>query len=184
MEFKYEKRNISDYNSSAEEASAFLKKNTVLLWGAGSNQQITVISNGVRYTYGGTVKKTGTNVMGLIVFSIALGIIIRKLGEDGQPLLNFFKSLFKAVMMLITAIMWISPVGILSLIAGSLAEVEDILGTFRDVALYVATVIIGIFIQSFLVYPLLYFIMVRKNPFIYLSGLIPAIVTAFGTSSR
>ena len=78
----------------------------------------------------------------------------------------------------------ISPVGIFSLIAGSLAEVEDILKTFRDVGLFVAVNFVGCFIQAFIVYPSLYFFIVRKNPFTYLPGIVPAMITAFGTSSR
>ena len=78
----------------------------------------------------------------------------------------------------------VSPLGILSLIAGSLAEVEDILKTFKDVGLFVAVNFVGCFIQAFIVYPSLYFFIVRKNPFAYLSGIVPAMITAFGTSSR
>lgn len=86
--------------------SSFLKGNTIIPWSAGSDQQPTVISNEVSYIYGGTIKKNGTNVLGLIVFSIVFGVIIRKLKEDGRPLLDFFTSLLKAVMMLVSAIMW------------------------------------------------------------------------------
>ena len=62
----------------------------------------------------------------------------------------------------------VSPLGILSLIAGSLAEVEDVLKTFRDVGLFVAVNFVGCFIQAFIVYLSLYFFIVRKNPFAYL----------------
>ena len=57
-------------------------------------------------TYGGTVKRNGANVFGLIVFSIMLGIIIQKLKKDGRPLLELFDSLLKAVMLLVSGIMW------------------------------------------------------------------------------
>ena len=87
--------------------------------------------------------------------------------------LFFFKCIYR-----------VSPIGILSLIAGSLAEVEDILKTFRDVGLFVAVNFVGCFIQAFILYPSLYYIIVRKNPFTFLSGIVPALITAFGTSSR
>ena len=77
-----------------------------------------------------------------------------------------------------------SPVGLLSLISGSLAEVKDVIEAFKDVGLFVACNFVGCFIQGFIVYPLLYFFFVRKNPFAYLNGLVPALITAFGTSSR
>ena len=70
------------------------------------------------------------------------------------------------------------------MIAGSLTEVEDIVQTFKNVGLFVTVNFVGCFIQAFIVYPSLYFFFVRKNPLKYLGGIVPAMITAFGTSSR
>ena len=48
----------------------------------------------------------GTNVLGLVAFSVALGVVIAKLREAGEPLKNFFQSLNDAIIMLVKAIMW------------------------------------------------------------------------------
>jgi Na+/H+-dicarboxylate symporter len=48
----------------------------------------------------------GTNVIGLVVFSVALGIVIGKLGKAGEPLKHLFQSLNDAIILLVKAIMW------------------------------------------------------------------------------
>ena len=96
---------MSTYNTSAETMSTFLKENTVVPWNTGNNE-VTTISNKVIYVYGGTLKKNGSNVLGLIVFSIMLGVIIQNLIRDGRPLFNLFDSLLKAVMLLVRGLIW------------------------------------------------------------------------------
>lgn len=48
----------------------------------------------------------GANVLGLLLFCIALGLVIGKMGEKGQILLEFFDALNEATMRLIQVIMW------------------------------------------------------------------------------
>lgn len=48
----------------------------------------------------------GSNVLGLVAFSVAFGICIGKLGPTGKPLLNFFDSLGEAVMLMTNWVIW------------------------------------------------------------------------------
>lgn len=48
---------------------------------------------------------------------------------------------------------------------------------------YFMTVLLGLFIQGFIILPLLFVALVRKNPFTFIKGLGNAIITAFGTAS-
>ena len=77
-----------------------------------------------------------------------------------------------------------SPIGICSLIAAKVAGMKDIIESLNMVGLYMATVIAGLLIHALIIIPLLYLIVVRKNPIRYMIGLRDAIITAFGTSSR
>ena len=48
-----------------------------------------------------------TNVLGLVVFSIALGISIGKLGPNGKPLQDFFQALSEASMTVTRWVIWL-----------------------------------------------------------------------------
>ncbi|GAB0209532.1 excitatory amino acid transporter 1 [Grus japonensis] len=76
-----------------------------------------------------------------------------------------------------------APLGILFLIAGKIVEMEDMGMIGGQLAMYTVTVIIGLLIHAVIVLPLLYFLITRKNPWVFIAGLIQALVTALGTSS-
>ena len=61
---------------------------------------------------------------------------------------------------------------------------DDILESLNMVGMYMATVIAGLLIHAIIIIPVLYLIVVHKNPLRYFLGLRDAIITAFGTSSR
>uniref|UniRef100_A0A674CL77 Amino acid transporter n=1 Tax=Salmo trutta TaxID=8032 RepID=A0A674CL77_SALTR len=125
----------------------------------------------------------GVNALGLVVFSICFGLIIGSMKEQGKPLKDFFVCLNEAIMRLVAIIMWYAPVGILFLIAGKIVEMDDITETGGQLAMYTITVIIGLSIHAFLVLPTLYFVITRKNPFVFICGILQALITALGTSS-
>ncbi|XP_069127166.1 excitatory amino acid transporter 3-like [Argopecten irradians] len=127
--------------------------------------------------------KPGMNVLGLVVFSIFLGIIIGRLGKKGQPLVALFESLCEATMVLVKLVIWYSPIGIIFLVAAKIVEMEDPAKTFEQLLYYFITVMAGLVIHGFITLPTIYFIIVRKNPFKFIYGVTQALVTAIGTSS-
>ncbi|XP_068946891.1 excitatory amino acid transporter 3 [Petaurus breviceps papuanus] len=124
----------------------------------------------------------GINVLGLIVFCLVFGIVIGKMGEKGQVLVDFFNALNDATMQIVQIIMWYMPLGILFLIAGKIIEVED-WEIFRKLGLYMATVLSGLAIHSIVILPLIYLLIVRKNPFRFAMGMAQALLTALMISS-
>ncbi|XP_040276899.1 excitatory amino acid transporter 1 [Bufo bufo] len=125
----------------------------------------------------------GVNALGLVVFSMCFGLVIGNMKEQGKPLKDFFDCLNEAIMRLVTVIMWYAPLGILFLIAGKIAEMEDMGVVGGQLGMYTITVIIGLLIHAVIVLPLLYFLVTRKNPWVFIGGLIQALITALGTSS-
>ncbi|XP_051498319.1 excitatory amino acid transporter 3 isoform X2 [Apus apus] len=124
----------------------------------------------------------GLNVLGLIVFCLIFGMVIGKMGEKGQVLVDFFDALNEATMKIIQIIMGYTPIGIVFLIAGKIIEVEN-WEIFRKLGLYMATVLIGLAIHSMVILPLIYLIIVRKNPFRFIMGMAQALLTALMISS-
>nr|XP_043882521.1 excitatory amino acid transporter 1-like isoform X1 [Solea senegalensis]XP_043882523.1 excitatory amino acid transporter 1-like isoform X1 [Solea senegalensis]XP_043882524.1 excitatory amino acid transporter 1-like isoform X1 [Solea senegalensis]XP_043882525.1 excitatory amino acid transporter 1-like isoform X1 [Solea senegalensis]XP_043882526.1 excitatory amino acid transporter 1-like isoform X1 [Solea senegalensis]XP_043882527.1 excitatory amino acid transporter 1-like isoform X1 [Solea s len=126
----------------------------------------------------------GVNALGLVVFSMCFGLIIGSMREQGKPLKDFFDCLNEAIMRLVAIIMWYAPIGILFLIAGKIVEMDDISSMGGQLGMYTVTVICGLLIHGVFVLPLLYFLITRKNPVVFIAGLLQALVTALGTSSR
>ncbi|XP_074163067.1 neutral amino acid transporter B(0) [Sminthopsis crassicaudata] len=125
----------------------------------------------------------GMNILGLVVFAMVLGVALRKMGAEGELLIRFFNSFNEATMIMVSWIMWYAPVGIMFLIAGKIVEMEDVGQLFANLGKYVGCCILGHIIHGLLVLPLIYFVITRKNPYRFLWGIVPALATAFGTSS-
>uniref|UniRef100_A0A8C9TTP4 Amino acid transporter n=1 Tax=Scleropages formosus TaxID=113540 RepID=A0A8C9TTP4_SCLFO len=115
---------------------------------------------------------SGVNALGLVVFSI-----------KGQALSEFFDCLNKAIMRLVAVIIWYAPVGILFLIAGKIVEMKDLAEVGGQLGMYTISVIVGLLIHGLIVLPLLYFLFTRRNPYMFIGGLLQALITALGTSS-
>lgn len=77
-----------------------------------------------------------------------------------------------------------APIGIMFLISGKILEMDDLLVMGGQLGMYTITVIIGLLIHALVVLPLLFFIVTRRNPWPFIGGLLQALVTALGTSSR
>ncbi|XP_041476279.1 excitatory amino acid transporter 3-like [Lytechinus variegatus] len=124
-----------------------------------------------------------SNILGLVVFSCIFGAVLGRLGEKGEPLKDVVESLMECVIVLIGYIIWLSPIGVFFLILGKILGMDDWALVFQQIGLYSATVMLGLFIHGFIILPLLYLIFTRSNPFAFLKGVAPAMVTAFATSS-
>uniref|UniRef100_A0A8C5CBM2 Amino acid transporter n=1 Tax=Gadus morhua TaxID=8049 RepID=A0A8C5CBM2_GADMO len=127
--------------------------------------------------------KGGMNVLGLIGFFVAFGIIMGKMGEKARLMLEFFNILNEIVMKLVGAIMWYSPLGIACLICGKIISIADLEVVARQLGMYMVTVIVGLIIHGGIFLPLIYFVICKKNPYTFFMGIFQAWVTALGTAS-
>uniref|UniRef100_A0A8C6TKK6 Amino acid transporter n=1 Tax=Neogobius melanostomus TaxID=47308 RepID=A0A8C6TKK6_9GOBI len=119
----------------------------------------------------------------LIGFFITFGICMSRMGERGRVMCDFFNILNEIIMTMVSMIMWYSPVGIASLIAGKIASIGDLEVVARQLGMYMITVIVGLVIHGGIILPAIFFAITRKSPFTFFSGIFQAWITALGTAS-
>lgn len=76
------------------------------------------------------------------------------------------------------------PIGVVFLLCAAIGRGDELGEHTFNIGVYIATVMTGLAIHALVVLPLIYFLYVRKNPFIFAKNLFHAFVTAFGTSDR
>ncbi|KAJ3662154.1 hypothetical protein Zmor_006512 [Zophobas morio] len=126
---------------------------------------------------------SGTNILGLVVVAVVVGIALAQLGEEAITLANFFHSLMALSMKITSWIIKLSPVGILFLVIAKIIEMDDMETVLGQLGLYFATVMAGIMVHGFVILPLIFSIVTRQLPFRYIANMSQAIATAFGTAS-
>ena len=127
--------------------------------------------------------KDGSNVLGLIVFCTAFGIICGQLGQEADTMIRFFVILNEIIMRIVVICMWYSPIGIASLIIAKILAIADMYTVAQQLGLYMLTVITGLIIHAVVTLPGIYFLVTRKNPLTFFKGMLQAWVTALGTAS-
>lgn len=77
----------------------------------------------------------------------------------------------------------VSPIGISSVICAKILSVANLSLVMSQLALFIVTVVGGVFLYQFTILQLIYFVFVRKNPFKFWMGLFQSWMTAFSTAS-
>lgn len=121
--------------------------------------------------------------LGVVSIAIVLGIIMSTMRGKVNNLINVILEFTQVMMGIIQIVIWMTPIGVYFLILAKFLEMDDILDVFTKLGMYLGTVSAGIFIHGFVFLPLIFFIITRKNPFIFIGHMMPAILTALGTSS-
>lgn len=86
-------------------------------------------------------------------------------------------------MKMVYGIMWISPLGISSVICAKILSVPNLGLVMSQLAMFIITVVFGIFLYQFTVLQMIYLVIVRKNPFRFWWGMFQSWMTAFATAS-
>jgi Na+/H+-dicarboxylate symporter len=120
----------------------------------------------------------------LIVFAIFFSAALTTLGKTGEGVLNFFNGMNEAMMKMVIWLMYLAPIGIFSLVAGRLGKAgggEAFLNEIQAVGWHVVTVLSGLAVHAVVLFLILWLIAGRGVNF--LSGMLRALFTAFGTAS-
>ncbi len=125
---------------------------------------------------------TQGNILGLIFFSILLGIAISNLPpRSRESLTNLFDAGFAAMMKLTQYVIYFAPIGVFGLVGKLIATTG--FQILKSLGLYFCTVLVGILIHFFISLPLLIFFITRRAPYRHLRNMSPALLTAFTTAS-
>jgi Na+/H+-dicarboxylate symporter len=129
------------------------------------------------------------NMLQVVFVAILLGIGLLLIpDEDAEPLLSFFDSLFELVIKVVELIMLTAPVGVFGLLADAITSIATgspmgIASLLQALGLYCMTVVIGLAIMVFAVYPLFMSLFTSIPILDYFRAISPAQLVAFSTSS-
>ena len=131
-----------------------------------------------------------SHLLQVVVVAIIFGIALLKVPiSKSQTVISFFSGLNDAIIELVRYIMKFAPVGVFSLVASLLVEVSthhnahDVVEILYALVWYVATVLLGLAIMLFIIYPLIMRIFTKDSYFAFLKAIRPAQLVAFTTSS-
>ena len=127
---------------------------------------------------------TNGKMLPIIFFSILLGFFINKIGDKPRMILTDFFNAFFDLMMKVT--MWViqfTPLGILGIVAKTVADQDDLLGLVSSMGLYMGTVLIALATHALITLPLLTRFIGKVNPLKHFRGVTTPLMTAFSTSS-
>ena len=117
-----------------------------------------------------------------IFFAILLGIAINYLPKDlNKSAVSFFDAMYRAVLRITTWIIKLAPIGVFALIFKTLntSGIE----LLKSVLVYSMTLIAGLSIHLLITLPIIFYLFTKINPLIHYRAILPAMFTAFSTSS-
>lgn len=129
------------------------------------------------------------NMLQIIFFAVLFGIAMVMIPENkSNPTKLFFESLNEIILKIVDIIMIYSPIGVFALLAGVVVQVSegDISFAFQiltGLGIYSLTVVLGLAIMIFLVYPILIKRFAKVDFNTFLKAISPAQLLAFSTSS-
>eukprot|EP01023_Acetabularia_acetabulum_P026926 TRINITY_DN25498_c0_g1_i14.p2 TRINITY_DN25498_c0_g1~~TRINITY_DN25498_c0_g1_i14.p2 ORF type:complete len:487 (-),score=56.63 TRINITY_DN25498_c0_g1_i14:1054-2514(-) len=128
------------------------------------------------------VAAVNMNVLGIISISLMFGAAL-----SGVPQAETFIAVLKifsdTIFRMVEWVIWISPVGIFSLILKTILEACSVSGTLEALGLFIVTVVLGLCLFAFVGLPIFYWSFTRKNPLKLIPAFSQALVTGFGTDS-
>jgi proton glutamate symport protein len=123
------------------------------------------------------------NMLQVIFFAVLFGIgLILLKPEQAAPVKQFFDSANEVILKMIDLVMLAAPYGVLALLATLVAESPSA-DVFTALGAYALTVLAGLLVLGFLLYPFLVKAFTGMGPLAFYRGISPAQLVAFSTSS-
>jgi Na+/H+-dicarboxylate symporter len=122
------------------------------------------------------------DVLAVIFFSLLFGYFITTTKEPYRTQLSdIFTGAFEVMMKLVHFVIWTAPLGVFGINARIVATTG--FEAFKSLGFYSLIVVAGLAIHAFISLPLILKFIARVNPYKHYRNMIPALITAFSTSS-
>lgn len=121
------------------------------------------------------------NMLQIILFSILLGLAITFAKEKGQRVRHIFNDFNEIVMILMSMVLKITPIGVFCLVASMFAQIGFSL--IVKLASYFAIVLVALALQLLISYSSLIKVLTGLSPIQFIRNMMPAMLFAFSTSS-
>ncbi|KAF2019803.1 excitatory amino acid transporter 1 [Aaosphaeria arxii CBS 175.79] len=118
-------------------------------------------------------------LLAVLMTSIVIGYCIR---DANSALLKAVIEIEQIIMRVITQLIYWAPVGVFHLILPNLFRL-DIAEIGRNLGILIGGTLVGMVLHLFIIIPLIFFVIVRQNPYTFWLKNSPAWITAWGTAS-
>lgn len=120
-------------------------------------------------------------VLATVIFALFAGIALVASGERTAGLLRLMNEAWELVMLIVSWIMKLAPLGIMALLA-KLAATQNV-ALLASLGNFVMVVLGSLLFHGFVVLPLILYVLTRVTPATFFRGAREALLTAFATSS-
>lgn len=124
-------------------------------------------------------------IMPIVFFSIVFSIACINVGKSAAPVINFFVGLRDVLIKMIIWLMYLTPIGLFSLLGTAVAEASLqhlLIKSLKGMVFFILVLLFGLFIQI-LWQAILVALVTKRSPKRFLSNAARALLTAFATSS-
>jgi len=124
-------------------------------------------------------------IMPIVFFSIVFSISCISVGKSAQPVIDFFIGLRDVLIRMIIWLMYLTPIGLFSLLGSAVAEASLqnlLIQSLKGMLIFIGIFLFGLFLQI-LWQAILVTLVTRRSPRQFLSSASNALLTAFATSS-
>ena len=125
----------------------------------------------------------GTNILGVLVFSLLIGLATSVLDEKAKLFRDFFKAANDVVILVLRWLILVAPVGIASLIIDAIISVEDLGQSFKQIGLFTGVCIGVLLFYCVVVLGGMLFVFTRTNPLKYYYFFMEPMLLAFASTS-
>ena len=127
---------------------------------------------------------TNGEMLSIIFFAIVFGFFITKVDKKPSDFLtDIFNSLFEVIMKITMLVIKLTPLGVLGIVAKAVSDAPSLTEFAGRMGIYMITVILGLFVHTFISLPLVLRFIGKINPIWHFKNMATPLLTAFSTAS-